>query len=89
MTFTRKGYGRIYVDKTENIDAVKNKIKELDEFEYEYLPSDLIAPFSEYPKIVYTYKFDSLDINKLTAILWKEGIHIFCLDNGHDDCIED
>lgn len=42
MTFDYKGYGRIFVEKEKDIQKVKDKIKELDDFEYEYLPDDLI-----------------------------------------------
>lgn len=87
-TFTRKGYGRIYVDKPENIKNVKQIIKEMDEFEYEYLPDSLIAPFSDYPNLCYTYKFDSIDLNLLTANCWKKGIYIFCLENGNSEYLK-
>jgi predicted RNA-binding protein with EMAP domain len=81
-TLTRKGYGRIYVDKAEDVEKVSAIIKELDAFEYSYLPPDLIAPFSEYPKLAYTHKFDGLCMNQLTAACWKQGIHIWVCNNG-------
>lgn len=86
-TFTRKGFGRIFVDKPENIETVKQIIHGIDEFEYDYMPDDFIAVFEEYPKLVYTHKFDELDINKLTAMCFKRGIYIFCCDNGFDEFI--
>lgn len=58
-------------------------IKELDEFEFNYLPTGMVAPFSAYPKLVYTHKFDGLCMNKLTATCWNRGIHIWVCDNGH------
>lgn len=36
MTFDYKGYGRIFVEKEEDIQKAKDKIKEIDDFEYEY-----------------------------------------------------
>lgn len=87
--FTRKGYGRIYVNREEDIQFVKDKIKEMDEFEFEYLPPDLITTFDRYPELEYTGKFDDLDIDKLTALCWQQGVFIFCLDNGHEDWIRD
>ncbi len=33
MTFTRKGYGRIFVEKEEHIQIVKDEIKDMDESE--------------------------------------------------------
>jgi hypothetical protein len=84
-TLTRKGYARIYTETPEDVEKVKAIIKEIDEFEYDYLPDGLIAPFSEYPSLCYTSKFDGLDMNTLTAVCWKHGIKIFVCDNGHND----
>jgi hypothetical protein len=56
---------------------------ELDQFEHEYLPKTLIAPFSEYPALAYTHKFDGLCMNRLTAECWKRGIFVWVCDNGH------
>lgn len=84
-TFTRKGYGRIYVEDAELIDSVKEIIKGLDEFEFEYLPHEFITSFTNYPALVYTHKFDGLDINLLTATCWKKGIKIWACDNGHEE----
>jgi hypothetical protein len=86
-TFTRKGYGRIYVTETEDINKVKAIIKEIDEFEYDYLPKHLITVFSDYPAVVYTGKFDDLDLNLLTAICMDRSIPIFCFDAGHNDYV--
>lgn len=84
-TFTRKGYGRIYVETIEDIARVKAVIKEMDEFEYEYMPDDLIAPFSEYPKVVYTAKFCDLDTSTLTALCWSIGVKVWCYDSGSNE----
>lgn len=79
MNFERKGYGRIFVQKEEDIQKVKDIIKEMDEFEYEYLPENLIAVFSpENMDAVYTHKFDDLDTNELTRKCWERGIYMFC-----------
>ena len=98
-TFPRKGYGRIFVEKEEDIDAVKRIIFGMDEFEYEYLPKDLITVFdpkissfpSENPKdhlqltLAYTHKFDELDLNELQFRCWANGIKVFCCMNGSED----
>lgn len=84
-TFTRKGYGRIYVKDADAIEAVDEIIKEMDEFEHSYMPPSFIAPFSEYPRVVYTHKFDALDLDALTAICWARGIALFAFDAGHND----
>ena len=44
--FPRKGYGRIFVEKEEDISKVKEIICKMDEFEYEYLPPELITVFN-------------------------------------------
>ena len=84
-TLTHKGYGRIYVKSKEDIEKVKGIIKELDEFEYGYLPSDLIALFADYPITCYTHKFSDLDMDRLTATCLDRGIHIWVFDAGHNE----
>lgn len=44
-TFITKGYGRVYTLKTtaEAINRIEEIIKEMDEFEFGYLPDDLIT----------------------------------------------
>lgn len=94
--FPRKGYGRISVEKEEDIEKVKDIIRKMDEFEFEYLPNELIAVFDsniktfpqENPKdhlwldMKYTHKFDSLNLNELQFRCWAEGIKIFCCVGG-------
>ncbi|MCP3966669.1 MAG: hypothetical protein GY718_10015 [Lentisphaerae bacterium] len=85
-TFTRKGYGRIYVQNYEAINVVKEMVEDMDAFEYDYLPDDFITLFEEYPKLVFTHKFCDLDIDELTARCWDKGVPIFCFDNGEREC---
>lgn len=40
-TLTRKGYARIYVANPQEVGNVEALIKELDEFEFEYLPGGM------------------------------------------------
>ena len=82
---THKGYGRIYVDTTDNIPKVDAIIKEMDKFEHSYLPEKMLAVFTEYPKVTYTHKFSDLDMDKLTAKCWENGIYIWVFDAGHDE----
>jgi hypothetical protein len=72
-----KGWGRIYVEKKEDVAKVKRIIKSMDEFEYEYLPEDLIAVFEGKLQVAYTHKFTDIDINKLMFECWKQGIKCF------------
>jgi len=84
-TFTRKGYGRIYVDNDDNIDKVKEIIKQMDEFEFDYLPEKLITNINNYPEFEYCHKFDALDLDELTYRCYIAGIFIMCVDNGHSE----
>lgn len=45
-TLPHKAYVIIYVDKHENVKKVEEIIKEIDEFEYEYLPEGMVTTFS-------------------------------------------
>lgn len=83
-TFTRKGFGRIYCEAERQVEIIAATIKLMDAFEYDYLPEKLIAPFSEYPNVVYLGKFDALDVDALTAICWQNGIHMWAFDAGHE-----
>jgi len=84
MKFTRKGHGRIYVKDAIDIPKVNAIIKEMDEFEYEYLPNNMITTYERYPETVYIGKFDELKTDVLTNICWKTGICIWCYDEGNE-----
>jgi hypothetical protein len=77
VSMPNKSYGRIYVEKEEDIQRVKDIIKATDEFEYDYLPKDLIAVFEGKKEMTYTHKFDDLDINDLIIKCWNKGIKCF------------
>jgi len=85
----RKGYGRIYVKDEKHIERVKQIIKEMDQFEYEYLPEDLITTLDQYPKTAYTYKFDNINIDMLTYKCIKEDIIILCIDNSKNEFLRE
>ena len=78
MQFTSKDYGRIFVEHEEDIDKVKQIIKELDEYEYNYLPDGLITVFSEKTYgSSYVHKFSDMDMGQVLKIAWERGIHCF------------
>lgn len=83
MRFYSKGYGRIYVNTDEDVQKVKDIIKEMDEYEFEYLPKDLIAVYQGEIQHVFNGKFDDLDLNELTKRCWNKGIYMFCTF-GHE-----
>lgn len=81
-SFTHKGYGRIYVENEADINIVASVIKMMDDYEFGYMPKNLITTFDKYPDVVYVHKFDDIDLDVLTALCWKKGIKVWCLDNG-------
>jgi hypothetical protein len=83
QTMRRKSYGKIYVAKQEDIEKVKEIIKEMDQYEYDYLPNDLIGVFEGHDgstSLTYTHKFDGLNMNELMVKCWNQGIHVFYIN---------
>ena len=85
QTFTKKGYGRIYVKYVQDVEKVKAIIQAMDEFEFKYMPQDLIVSFDAYPKVVYMHKFNDLNLDHLYAHCFAQGIQIFCFDAGNQE----
>lgn len=80
MTMPRKDYGRILVQKEEDIQKVKDIIKEMDEGEYAYLPNNFIGVFEkDNVETVYTHKFDELDLIELQLRCWEQNIPIMLI----------
>ena len=80
MKFPHKGYGMIFVEKEEDIPKLKKIIKEIDDFEYSYLPEKLITVFSEdNMKAEYTHKFSDLNMTEVMYQAWSKGIKCFCI----------
>lgn len=90
MKFSRKGYGRIFVENPEDIQAVENIMKEHDseEFEYYYPTGDyaggnnkrLVTTFSKDNfQSIYVGKFDDMDMTKILKKAWEKGIHCFAV----------
>lgn len=78
MMFPYKDYGRIFVEKEEDIDKIKEIIKEIDDYEYTYMPDDLITVFSEenyHSK--YVHKFNDMDMGEVLKVAWERGIKCF------------
>jgi hypothetical protein len=73
---SRKGYGRIYVQKEEDIERVKQFIADIDASELNYLPKDLITTSDKYPELVYTGKFCDIDLEQLSTLCFSAGIMI-------------
>lgn len=82
----KKTFGRIWVRKIEDKERVIKIIKEVDDFEYEYLPDDFVEVYPCNPKratLVYGGKFEiRTDLLKLAC--WTKGIDIWIV-TGHDE----
>lgn len=91
MKFPHKGYGRIFVENKDDIQRLEEIIKEIDYWEYDYLPKDLIAVFSdENMHSVYTHKFDDMNMTEVMYRAWSKGIKCFCVFGritGYEDGI--
>jgi hypothetical protein len=77
MKLYEKHEARIYTNKQENIEKIKEIIKEIDEFEYEYLPNDLITVFNGKIDYVYNGKFYDIDMDELMKRCWENSIYVF------------
>ena len=86
--FPRKGYGRIFVEKEEDIEKIEEIIREIDKYEFDgYYPTGnyfggnnerLTTVFSEENfKSIYVGKFDDMDMTKVLKKAWEQGIHCF------------
>lgn len=84
-TLTHKGYGRIYCETADDVPKVQAVVKELDEYEFGYMPKDLVTTFAEYPSVIYNGKFSDMDMDTLTAVCWSRGLRIWVFDAGHND----
>jgi hypothetical protein len=81
--FVKKSYGRIFVRSTDEIERVSQIIKQLDEFEWGYLPDHFIAVWPGKIEVTYGHKFE-IDIDQLTEACWNAGIHVFCVTGKRD-----
>lgn len=84
-SFQRKTYGRIFVQKTEDIEIVEKTIAEVDEFEVSYMPKNLVTVYNigERNDLVYLHKFEICKV-ALTRACINKGTWIWCVDNGMD-----
>ena len=83
MAFTYKGYGRIYTN-PENIQEVENIIKELNEFEWDYYPKNLVASVEEYPSVIWVGKFE-LDEDLFKQVCKEKHILALVFNSGFEE----
>ena len=85
--FLSKTYGKIFVEKPKDIKKVRDEIREMDAFEYDYLPDGMISVMPEAGslQLCYTSKFDALDLDMLTIRLWRKGIKILIISDDSSD----
>jgi hypothetical protein len=82
--FVKKGFGRIYVTKAEDIKFVEKTIKQLDSFEWEYYPKGLTQVFEGKVELIFTHKFE-IDMDALTEVCWQRGVWIWCISQRDED----
>lgn len=90
MTFDRKGYGRIFVEKEEDVAALENIMKEIDSYEFDgYYPTGnylggcgerLVTTFSDKNfHSIYVGKFNDMDMTQVLKKAWDKGIRCFAV----------
>ncbi len=90
MMFDRKGYGRIFVEKEEDVEKLEAIMREIDEYEFEgYYPTGnyfggnnerLVTIFNEENfHSIYVGKFDDMDMVPVLKKAWEQGIHCFAV----------
>lgn len=89
MELVRKGNSRCFVFSYEDIQKVYDTIKEIDEFEFEYIPEDWVTIWDGKgydSSMVYNGKFD-IDVPRLIDECGKKGVGIIIKStNIQDDC---
>lgn len=85
--FTRKTYGRIFVSSAQHVEEVRQIITQLDSFEAEYLPDNLVAVFDPRKEavngMVYLHKFE-IDKIALSRALFEAGILHILVDGQQE-----
>ncbi len=83
--FRYKTYGRVFVAEQEHIAVVHEAIKEVDAFEFEYMPEDLVAVYKPGGPnlLVYLHKFE-IDKTALAIECMNHGVWIWCIDGGFE-----
>jgi hypothetical protein len=87
MELVRKGESRCFVFRETDIVKVYDIIKEIDEFEFDYVPNDWVTVWdNKKTSMVYNGKFD-IDVPKLIDECGKRGIGIIVRStNIENDC---
>lgn len=83
-TFDYKTHGRIFVMREGDESKVRDIIKEIDDGEACYMPSNFITVWNGNPNdIVYAHKFEA-DIDNLVTECWNRGVPILCVTGKRD-----
>lgn len=88
MELTRKGESRCYVFKEDHIEKVIEIIKELDDFEFRYMPTNWITVFNKKDlyrnSMVYNGKFD-INVPDLIEKCGENGIGVIIRSSNIPD----
>lgn len=91
-TMDRKGYGRIFCEKPEDVQKIEDIMREIDEYEFDhYYPTGnysggegkrLVTVWGDSKlEAVYTGKFDEMNIGEVLLRAWSKGIKCFAIYN--------
>lgn len=89
LCFNEKGYGRILTNSIENKNKILKEIKIMNEFEFEYIPNDLIFIIDNDTilddcQLVYNGKFYDLDLEELHNRLEAKRVPFGVLIGNYD-----
>lgn len=86
MELVYKGLSRCFVFREEDIQKVYDTIKEINDFEFNYVPTDWVMVWGkEYESsMVYNGKFD-IDVPKLIDECGKKGVGIIIKSSNIDN----
>ena len=85
IELVRKGESRCYVYEEHHVEEVRQIVKELDDFEFDYMPTNWIVYWDrdskKVPPLIYNGKFD-INVIDLKIACAKKGIAISVLSTN-------
>lgn len=90
ITLNHKGYARFITDSEENVERIKEIIKDMDDFEYEYMPKDIFFVIDKESLIYVTpnSRFPAFDELLDVVLVYNGKFDNLDLDELHRRCRE-
>lgn len=86
VCFDYKQKGRIFVEKSEDVEVVRNLLHELvGDDEFRYCPKNLVVVFDKFMGTTYVGKFAPEDLRTLLDKTLEMGVRCFVLAENHSD----